>query len=238
MDKASAIIHLSSSLSRELSHLRFSFGGVVCNPLEYAWDNYRRFLELSGREGQKIFFAGMNPGPVGMMQTGVPFGEIDAVKEYLGITGSVGKPERESPFKPVEGMNTRHHEVSGKKFWAMAAAIGDRDTFFSYAAVLSYCPLCFIEGRRNVTPEELPREDREALYSVCDRYFREILDILSIPASVALGHFAEKCLVRAGAEKIIYFPHPSPRNPASMKFWDTGEAKRRTEELIFGEVKP
>ncbi len=232
MDKASAIIGLSGEMSSELRMVRFSPDLIVYDPLEYAWDNFTRFVRLSVRPGQKVLFAGMNPGPYGMLQTGVPFGEIDSVKGYLGICGSVGKPREESPQKPVEGMETRHHEVSGRKFWAMASAIGPADAFFASAAVVNYCPLGFIRGRRNVTPEELCREDREAVYSICDRYFRSIIEILDIPVGIGLGHFAERKLREAGMEDVGYFPHPSPRNPSSIRFWDSGEAVRRVRSIL------
>ena len=38
-----------------------------------------------------------NPGPYGMAQTGVPFGEIPAVRDWMGISGLVGKPDPEHP---------------------------------------------------------------------------------------------------------------------------------------------
>ena len=43
---------------------------------------------------------GMNPGPFGMAQTGVPFGDVAMVRDFLGITGEVGKPPRENRARP------------------------------------------------------------------------------------------------------------------------------------------
>lgn len=43
----------------------------VYNPLEYAWDTHRCYVEKYCRSGQSILFLGMNPGPFGMGQTGV-----------------------------------------------------------------------------------------------------------------------------------------------------------------------
>jgi len=42
----------------------------------------------------------MNPGPWGMAQTGVPFGEINAVKDWLGINAEVDKPQKQHPKRP------------------------------------------------------------------------------------------------------------------------------------------
>ena len=224
MNRTSRILSLSRSLSSELETHHWAFGGIVCNPLSYAWENYERFIRMSVREGQKLMFLGMNPGPYGMMQTGVPFGEVDAVRNYLGIDGEVGEPAVNPPLKKVVGMSVRQHEVSGRKFWGMAAAYGCAEDFFSEAFVWSFCPLAFIDGRRNVTPDELPAADRDYIDSVCGKYLSEMLAVVDVPIHAALGRYAEKRLLRAGIKDVIYFPHPSPRSHASMGFWDSGEA--------------
>lgn len=43
----------------------------VYNPLVYAKDNYLQFLYKFTNSPKKLMFLGMNPGPWGMMQTGV-----------------------------------------------------------------------------------------------------------------------------------------------------------------------
>ena len=233
MDRSlSEIIALSKRLSEELHEAVFSFSGIIYDPLSYAWDNHEAFLHLSCREGQRVLFVGMNPGPYGMMQTGVPFGEIDAVRSYLGIRGSVGKPEHESPLKPIEGMNVRRHEVSGRKFWQMAAGYGSKEEFFAVASVWNYCPLVFIDGSRNVTLPELCKEDRRTVESICDRYLASAMAALGISRAIALGRYAEKRLKAAGCTDVTVFPHPSPRSPSSTAFWDSGEALRRFREAI------
>ncbi len=224
MDRFDEIAGLSEALSSEFDKVRWLFSGYVLNPLDYAWGNYLQFLKLSVREGAKVLFLGMNPGPYGMMQTGVPFGEVEAVRSYLGITSDIDIPDNNPPLKPVEGMSIRRREVSGRKFWGMAAAFGSPDEFFSVASVFSFCPLAFIDGKRNITPDELPKEDRTAIDTISMEYLRKLLYILSPSVTVALGHYAEKRLRIAGAKRIEYFPHPSPRSPSSMKFWDSGEA--------------
>ena len=39
-----------------------------------------------------MIFLGMHPGPWGMAQIGVPFGEIPAVRDWMGISTTVDKP--------------------------------------------------------------------------------------------------------------------------------------------------
>lgn len=43
----------------------------IYNPLEYAWETHRCYVEKYCQGGQSILFLGMNPGPFGMAQTGV-----------------------------------------------------------------------------------------------------------------------------------------------------------------------
>lgn len=224
MDEATGIIRLSAAMSDELGRAHFTFSGTVCNPLTYAWANYEAFVRLSVRPGQKVLFLGMNPGPYGMMQTGVPFGDVRMVRDYLGITGEIDMPAAQNADKPVVGMKTEKREVSGMKFWGMAASYGSPDSFFSAAAVLTYCPLVFIDGKRNVTPSELPLPDRKIIDSICLGYLERMLGILRPLKTIALGHYAEERLRKAGVHDPVYFPHPSPRNPSSSAFWDRGEA--------------
>ena len=47
----------------------------------------------------------MNPGPFGMVQTGVPFGEVEAVRSWLrAAMARSSKPAHEHPKRPIEGL--------------------------------------------------------------------------------------------------------------------------------------
>ena len=106
----------TKKLSKSVSHLRFS-EPVTCvdNPLEYAWNSHEQYLERFGVSQKKVIFLGMNPGPWGMAQTGIPFGEIPAVRDWMKITCDVSKPEIEHPKRPVEGIDCQRSEVSGRR---------------------------------------------------------------------------------------------------------------------------
>ena len=58
----------------------------------------------------------MNPGPWGMVQTGVPFGEVSLVREWLGIDATIRRPKVLHPDRPVEGFLCQRREVSGSRF--------------------------------------------------------------------------------------------------------------------------
>jgi single-strand selective monofunctional uracil DNA glycosylase len=93
----------------------------VYNPLDYAWDLHRQYLERFGRGKKQVVLLGMNPGPFGMVQTGVPFGEVEAVRSWLGLRGAVKKPKFEHPKRPILGLAATRSEVSGRRLWGWAA---------------------------------------------------------------------------------------------------------------------
>ncbi|XP_021926239.1 single-strand selective monofunctional uracil DNA glycosylase isoform X2 [Zootermopsis nevadensis] len=129
----------------------------IYNPLEYAYDVHSDFVHKFCTSTKKILFLGMNPGPWGMSQTGVPFGEVKIVREWLRISGHVGRPQKEHPSRQVLGLECKRSEVSGRKFWGLFQKLcGDPDTFFQHAFVYNYCPLAFMTNSgKNITPAEL-----------------------------------------------------------------------------------
>ena len=44
----------------------------VYNPLDYAWAAHEAYLRRYAASPKRVLFMGMNPGPVGMVQPGVP----------------------------------------------------------------------------------------------------------------------------------------------------------------------
>src|SRR5213596_1725843 len=114
----------------------------VYNPLIYAWRAHEMYLRRYGNGRKRVLFLGMNPGPFGMAQTGVPFGEISAVRDWLNIRSPIGKPEREHPRRPVAGFDCERSEVSGQRLWGLfAKRFGTAGKFFTGHIVMNYCPL-------------------------------------------------------------------------------------------------
>ncbi len=204
----------------------------VYNPLEYARAPYQQYVERFGSSPREVILLGMNPGPWGMAQTGVPFGEVNLVRDWLGIHGPVSKPEAEHPKRPVEGFSCPRSEVSGRRIWGWA-----RDTFitperfFSRFFVANYCPLLFLEETgRNRTPDKLPSGERGPLFDICDETLRQMVTRLQPRIVIGVGKFAADRAREAlttldvSVGRIL---HPSPANPAANKNW----AARATEQL-------
>jgi single-strand selective monofunctional uracil DNA glycosylase len=196
----------------------------VYNPLDYAWRAHEAYLRKFTNSRKRVLFLGMNPGPFGMVQTGVPFGEISAVRYWMQIEAIIGKPRREHPKRPVEGFACPRSEVSGKRLWGLfAERFGSAENFFADHLVVNYCPLAFFDkDGHNLTPEKLPAGQAAPLFAACDRHLRRSVDILRAEWLIGIGDFAEKRarqLFAGTPFKIGKILHPSPASPAANKDW-------------------
>lgn len=236
-DAQKTVIAAAKRLADDVDALSFSEPVThVYNPLRYAWKAHQRYLSLVNPKGVRVLFLGMNPGPWGMAQTGVPFGEIAAARDWIGINEPVQRPDNEHPKRPVEGFECQKSEVSGRRLWGLfQEKYESPGSFFQDHFVANYCPLVFMEeSARNRTPDKLPAEEREPLDEACDRHLQSILRALNPEFAVGVGAYAEKCLQRAlktgccDAE-LSRILHPSPASPAANKDW-AGKVTKQLEE--------
>ncbi len=228
------LFDITDDLVVELASL--SFGSPVThvyNPLVYARRAYDAYLSRYAQHPKEVVLVGMNPGPWGMAQTGVPFGEIDAVKNWLGIETDVGTPRVMHPQKPVAGFACPKSEVSGRRLWGWARkTFGTPDVFFKRFFVANYCPLLFLESSgRNRTPSNLKMEERRPLQEICDRALRQSIAHLKPRYVVGIGTFARNRAREAlgGMDVDIGgITHPSPANPKANRGWAQAAAKELT----------
>ena len=231
-----ALIAAARRLRAETGRLKFGAPVThVYNPLGYAWPSHEAYLRKFGSAGKRVVFLGMNPGPFGMAQTGVPFGEVAAVRDWLQIESPVGKPEREHPRRLIAGFGCARSEVSGRRLWSLfAERFGTPRRFFAEHLVMNYCPLVFLErSGRNRTPDKLPAAEKAALFTACDRHLRAVVVAMQPEWLIGVGEFATK-----RAEEL--FPdsplkrgrilHPSPASPAANRDWP-GVVTRQLEQL-------
>jgi single-strand selective monofunctional uracil DNA glycosylase len=206
----------------------------VYNPLDYAWEAHQQYVRRYARDTCRVLFLGMNPGPWGMAQTGVPFGQIEAVQGWLGIDAEIRRPSREHPRRPIEGWACQRSEVSGERLWGLfQSRFKQPDRFFERHFVANYCPLVFMEeSARNVTPDKLPRGLREPLEEVCDRHLSELVTALAPEWIIGVGAFAEQCARRVVPPEVRVgrILHPSPASPAANRGW-AGTATAQLQEL-------
>jgi single-strand selective monofunctional uracil DNA glycosylase len=235
-----SLLKAAQQLSAHVRTLKFTSPVThVYNPLDYAWRAHEMYLRLYGNTTKRVIFLGMNPGPFGMAQTGIPFGQIAAVRDWLGITTKINKPRKENPKRPVLGFDCHRSEISGERLWGLfRERFGTAENFFREHIVMNYCPLAFMEERgRNRTPDKLKPREREKLFAVCDDHLREIVRILEPEWLIGVGEFAMKRAlpvfakgqvpVRLGLGQML---HPSPACPASNVDW-AGKVTRQLQQL-------
>ncbi len=230
----SALLDIADELARDLDPLRFGPPvAAVYNPLVYARAGYAAYCDRYGAGDKEVLLVGMNPGPFGMAQTGVPFGHVASVRDWLGIEVAVGKPPREHPARPVQGFACPRAEVSGARLWGWARSrFVQPQSFFARFFVLNYCPLLFVEeSGRNRTPDKLTPAQRAALFPLCDRALAAAVSLLRPRFVIGIGRFAaeriEAVRPQLGSIEVVSgsIPHPSPANPAANRDW-AGSAER------------
>jgi single-strand selective monofunctional uracil DNA glycosylase len=230
---ARQLIAAGRELSRELDSLHFSEPVAhVYNPLAYAWSGYEQYLQTYANSARRVLFLGMNPGPFGMMQTGVPFGEVRAVREWLKLLPTVSPCPAQHPKRPVLGLECPRSEVSGKRLWGLfESRFGTPERFFEQHLVLNYCPLAFLEKTgKNRTPNVLPPAERQPLLSLCDAHLDRTVQILQPEWVIGVGEFAAQraAEVFGGTVRVGKILHPSPASPAANRGW----AEAATQQLV------
>ena len=240
---ADTLLTAARELSRSLAKLEFAAPiAHVYDPHTYAWAPYEEYVRRYGATRKRVVLLGMNPGPFGMTQTGVPFGEIAAVRDWMGIRARTQRPKQEHPKRPIEGFDCPRSEVSGRRLWGWAATrFGAADAFFADWFVLNYCPLVLLESSgRNFTPDKLPVALLRELYARCDRHLASALEALAPDWALGVGGFAEKRL-RAVLEgsaidsrlarsiQVGQILHPSPASPAANRGWEPAVDQRIAE---------
>ena len=197
---------------------------TVYNPLAYAWEPHRAYLELASGEGAKTLLLGMNPGPHGMGQMGIPFAATSVVRDLLKITDlEVGQPRNPHPKRSVSGLDWPKEEVSGTRLWGLLAdEYGSAESIFKSVFLLNHCPLMLFSGERatNITPDKISGPTTQALLERCDEHLREVVDIMQIRRVIGVGRYSEKRALNAlsGIDiSVTTCWHPSPASPLANR---------------------
>ncbi|MDQ3671110.1 MAG: single-stranded DNA-binding protein [Actinomycetota bacterium] len=236
MRSAHETVRIARDLSRTLQGLHFGPPvAYVYDPLDYARSSLERYLERYAGRGIEVLLVGMNPGPFGMAQTGVPFGDVAMVRDWLEIEEPVERPAREHPKRPIDGFACRRSEVSGTRLWGWARGrFGTPERFFARFFVWNWCPLVFLEeSGRNRTPDNLPAAERRALSGACDDALERLVRWMEPRFVVGVGTFAANRARMALGEsgpRIGSILHPSPASPRANRGW-AAQAEAQLREL-------
>jgi len=236
---AEKLIQASRTLTQQLSTLRFPEPvAYTYLPTDYARTPHEEYLSKFASTTKEVLFLGMNPGPYGMAQTGIPFGEIDHVKNWMGICTAVDKPENEHPKRPIDGFDCQKSEVSGKRLWGyFKDTFGTAEQFFDNHFVANYCPLVWMtETGANITPDKLAKDVMKPVQEACDAHLITLIETLSPNYLIGVGAYAEKKLQQAAKQmgnsssyQIHKILHPSPASPLANRGWAEQAAKQLQE---------
>lgn len=240
MQTEESVIAAARELSADMGAL--SFGAPVAytyNPLEYAWAGHEAYIRRFAAGKKDILYLGMNPGPFGMAQTGVPFGEVAAVTLWMGITAPIGQPEHMHPKRPVQGFACPRSEVSGRRLWGLFAEMyGTAEAFFAHSYVANYCPLIWMgESGANITPAQLPKEQAARIDAACQRHLARLIEALEPRCLIGVGSYALKQLETAAADlpgrsfTLGAILHPSPASPAANRQWPE-KPRRQIQDIL------
>ena len=216
---------ITAALSEKVRSMHFTSPVAhVYNPIDYAREPYLRYCKKYASGPKEAVFLGMNPGPWGMVQTGVPFGDVNMVTQWLEIEGRVDHPSEEHPKRPISGFQCTRGEVSGQRLWGWAKSrFGHPDRFFNRFWVANYCPLVFMEkSGRNRTPDKLKKAEKKRLFDACDEALRRTIDLLGPERVIGIGNFAflqAKTALAGQRIQIGRISHPSPANPKANRGW-------------------
>jgi single-strand selective monofunctional uracil DNA glycosylase len=220
-----SLVKIDRALAKKVDALHFAAPVQhVYNPLVYARAPHEAYLERYGSGTREVLLLGMNPGPWGMAQTGVPFGDVGMVRDWLGIQGKVKRPPNEHPKRQVLGFDCPRSEVSGSRMWGWAQdRFEHADAFFERFFVINYCPLAFLEeSGRNRTPDKLPKAERKPLHDACDHALRKAVAELKPKHVIGVGVWARDVAKRVLADvdvRIGVMLHPSPASPKANRGW-------------------
>ncbi|MES2440643.1 MAG: uracil-DNA glycosylase family protein [Verrucomicrobiota bacterium] len=228
------LIASTQRLAEELRGLAFSPPvSCVYRTLDYTWQAHSEYLKRFGKGKKRVVFLGMNPGPFGMAQTGVPFGEVAAVRDWMGIETTIGKPEHEHPKRPIDGFQCQRSEVSGRRLWGLfSERFESAPAFFKDHFVLNYCPLVWMSSTgANLTPDKLAAAEMAPVEEACLKHLQEVIVLLKPSWLIGVGGFAEERLRRAaeacGSKADVgRILHPSPASPAANRGWSEAASRQ------------
>ncbi|MED6337735.1 MAG: uracil-DNA glycosylase family protein [Candidatus Thermoplasmatota archaeon] len=234
-DLIMAAKQLSNSCNKSIKKIeRETIVAHATNPLDYAWPHHEQYLTNWGGLGAKTLLLGMNPGPWGMAQSGVPFGSTEVAKSKLKIKPcQLTTPSNAHPKRPIIGLDLERQEISGQRLWSlMFDHFGNGKNVFSNIFVVNHCPLLLLgESGKNLTPDNLSATVMKPILEACDEHLKKVVDIMGITRIIGVGKYAEKRarlafdagktgdgITKSGRKiDITSCWHPSPASPLANR---------------------
>ena len=151
----------SSSAWEKLSpRIAAAAGWKVWNPGSYGAPWHRVFREIYPLRERPILMFGLNPGPYGMGQTGIPFTDVRRLRQCLPKMALTLRERGREPRVPglaprsLRRFFTREFESSAVRVYRfLELGWGSAEKGWRSVGVANSCPLLFLDPEgRNQTP--------------------------------------------------------------------------------------
>ena len=202
----------------------------VWNPPLYTEEIYRRFLQRYPPKPSPILLLGLNPGPHGMAQTGIPFTDCRTASQLLDISLPIpGKAPTDLArrLKKPTGRWRSTYERSSLGIYRFLRLGWNNSLEDAFARVYfaNPCPLLFLTAEgKNVTPADPILKRLPEIADLRREAVRRSGALLAPSSVVCLGSDAFSVMGKAaselvGPENVHAYPHPARAIPIA---WAAG----------------
>jgi len=215
-------------------------GLQVWNPALYALDIYQEYLTKFPPEPGAILALGLNPGPYGMAQTGIPFTDCRTASGALGMEMTIpGKAPDDliSRLKKANGKWRGTYERSSLGMYRfLILAWGDIKTAYRNWFVGNPCPLLFLDPERwNVTPADPRLRRMKEVGELRQRAVIGFSEILNPRGIVCFGKdvakaVGEVAIRQVGPDRVVFYEHPARAVPEK---WAAGLLQELTQRQLL-----
>jgi len=230
---ADQILAASDRLSERLAALPPVGDLVALDPTRYCRSAWAAYLQMAARLGC-VLVVGMNPGPHGMAQTGVPFTDPWIVDEL-----DLQAPRADVPPADIPAVGSWRHrshrargvlgskrEESAKRLWPLLreicapyAAVGPSADKIAEATrrvcnevlLVNALPICWLDpAGKNVSAEQVekraPAQVREGLRDLVNEWLQAVADILRPAAVIGVGRWAREFVTDLDVDHFVEIP--------------------------------
>jgi single-strand selective monofunctional uracil DNA glycosylase len=205
------------------AHAR-TLGLLVWNPALYTTDIYEHFLSRYPPRPGAVLILGLNPGPHGMSQTGIPFTDCRTAKAKLGISLEVPGRAPEDLCRWLKKENGRWRSTYERSSLGVYRFLqlgwrNDLRVAFANVYIANPCPLLFFSSSgKNVTPADPILRRLPQIQALRQQLVRNVHALLSPRAIVCLGADAHAVMGDAARElmkeePVLSYPHPARAVP-------------------------
>ncbi|XP_073819638.1 uncharacterized protein isoform X2 [Musca autumnalis] len=216
---------------------------IIYNPLDYdAAKIHKDYLKRYLKGPKRVLFVTMNPASHGELQTGIPFGHMPTIREYMKLKSTI----IDSPVPHPSEDEEQERENNSIYFWQMIREIFYSQNFFlskffQQRFVHSFCPLAFIDGEKQfVTLENLPDKTyRKEVTKACVHILEKQLKLLQPDMVIVMGGYVHGNMQRSKYCKTKLLPQiPNPWSMSqSMDTWKKNLKEFIMQHNVFPEIK-